>query len=77
MSDCPWETDRDLFVEVMNHGRFFLNMQLFHDVRDRDQMKVRVHASQIISKASSLCVVVICLLLPDRLRFPHRAWARP
>lgn len=42
MSDFPWENDRELFMEVMNHGRFFLNMQLFQDVRDRDQMKVGV-----------------------------------
>jgi hypothetical protein len=42
MSDFPWENDRELFMEVMNHGRFFLNMQLFQDVRDRDQMKVDV-----------------------------------
>ena len=40
MADFPWENDRNLFLEVMNHGRFFLNMQLFSDVRDRDQMKV-------------------------------------
>ena len=36
----PWEFDRDLYMEVLNHGRYFLQMELFQDIRDRIQMQV-------------------------------------
>jgi hypothetical protein len=36
----PWEQDRKLYTEVMNHGVHHLRMELFRDKRDRDLLQV-------------------------------------